>query len=416
MRRTQIAPAPAPRGSDRTAARRLLTIDALRAVAALSVLLHHLPPVSGLLVVLKPLQAIGYTGVGLFLVLSGFSIHYKWAATRHEATADFDHRKFWRRRFRRLYPSYAAAATLSLVTAIAIGEHLGRAEWAFGGTVPAAASAASQFLLIPTNAMPAILLSSIVWTLGLEIQLYAAYAAIVRRIRRFDPVKITLWALAVTLVWRVGAQFVTTSTPMGGFLPGGETSLESRYLYMQLPARCFEWFLGMLMAEVYLKNVKLPRMTRSVWFGAGVLLVASALARHPVVAATLNGHEFRASNVFLDQLFGLGFFVIVGWATHREAKIPSYAHASLRALAYVGVFSYSIYLVHPIVISVGVKVFPTTGAGAYLGLPACAAAAVLASWVFHLLVERRFIQPPRRTTSLAAAESREPAPAFSGTA
>ena len=67
------------------------------------------------------------------------------------------------------------------------------------------------------------------------------------------------FALAVTLAWRVGAQQVITSVPAGLFLPDGSSPLESRILFGQMPARCFEWFLGMLAAEAYFGNVKLPR-------------------------------------------------------------------------------------------------------------------------------------------------------------
>src|SRR5919201_1813672 len=79
---------------------RLRAIDALRATAALAVVLHHSPHVDGPLSFLRPIQELGSAGVGLFLVLSGFSIHYRWASNGGEQR--FSQRRFWRRRFIRL--------------------------------------------------------------------------------------------------------------------------------------------------------------------------------------------------------------------------------------------------------------------------------------------------------------------------
>jgi peptidoglycan/LPS O-acetylase OafA/YrhL len=394
---TPITPAqssgPLITAARRAAAPRLLTIDALRALAALAVLLHHMPKVYGPLVVLRPLQALGYTGVGLFLVLSGFSIHYRWAAARREEGATFDQRVFWRRRFRRLYPTYAAAALVALLVGAVVLNDVQQPVWAFGGSVPWPAAIASQLLLVPTNFVAPPLLGSVVWTLGLEIQLYAVYALIVRSGRPLNPVKIALAALAVTLLWRIGAQLVTTSTPMGGFLPDGSTSLESRFFFMQVPARCFEWFLGMLAAEIYVRHVRLPAWTRSLVTSAALLGVAAVLARHPVGAATFNGHPFRLSNLILDQLFGLGFFAAVCWLTFNEARFGARVRRPLAGLAYVGLFSYSIYLVHWPAVNVAAWAgVPTGGTAGYLGLTALAAMAVIAAWLFYLAVERRFLR------------------------
>jgi peptidoglycan/LPS O-acetylase OafA/YrhL len=104
--------------------RRLLAVDALRAVAALMVLLLHSPlnvvtdPLA--LQLVFPLAVIGGSGVGLFLVISGFSIHLRWAA-RPDANHQFSLRGFWARRFWRLYPAYYVALALSIVLLVLAG-------------------------------------------------------------------------------------------------------------------------------------------------------------------------------------------------------------------------------------------------------------------------------------------------------
>src|SRR4051812_27992424 len=70
--RTTIAARMGTSGKDRPQDR-LIVVDALRGVAALMVLIGHLPLATGVLSPLREVQATGHTGVGLFLVLSGFS-------------------------------------------------------------------------------------------------------------------------------------------------------------------------------------------------------------------------------------------------------------------------------------------------------------------------------------------------------
>ncbi len=372
-------------------ARRLLTVDALRALAAVSVLLHHLPPFTGPLIVLRPWQAIGFVGVGLFLVLSGFSIHYKWAATR--IGGEFDQRVFWRRRFFRLVPSYWMAAALSLAVALAIGSLAQPvAPWGGGDTlVPWALAWLSQIVVVTANFIPVPVLF-VTWTIALELQLYGAYAAVVHFVRRFDPWRIVFWALIVTLTWRFAAQWLVTSIPAGGFLPSGDSPLESRILYSQMPARCFEWFLGMLAAEAYFGNVRLPRWTRSGLLGCLLVLVVGAIQREPLLGGlALNGHEFYLTDVLFDPIVGLAFFILLNWAiaSERTGWIHAGAGRPLRWAAYVGLFSYSIYLVHLTVIQLWDDLL---GVSSNVTIVAEGAVAVALAWVFFILVERRYLQ------------------------
>jgi peptidoglycan/LPS O-acetylase OafA/YrhL len=371
-------------------ARRLLVIDALRALAAISVLLHHLPPFTGPFIVLRPWQAIGFVGVGLFLVLSGFSIHYKWAATR--IGGEFDQRVFWRRRFFRLVPSYWVAAAISLAAALAIGALVQPvAPWGGGEElVPWALAWASQIVVVTANFIPVPVLF-VTWTIALELQLYAAYAAVVHFVRRFDPLKIVFWALFVTLAWRFGSQLVVTSIPAGGFLPDGHSPLESRILYSQMPARCFEWFLGMLAAEAYFGNVKLPRWTRSGLLAALLVLVVGGIQREPLIGGlSLNGKAFYLTDVLFDPLVGVAFFLLVNWAVAGERLRRSRfgARRALRFAAFLGLFSYSIYLVHLTVIQLWDEYVGTPN---NLVIVLEGVVAVTCAWVFFQLVERHFL-------------------------
>ena len=78
-------------------------LTSLRFFAALHVFCFHL--VAFRIVTKRSLfydvASIGYVGVGLFFVLSGFILVYTYAG--REVTV----RQFWRARFARIYPAYA---------------------------------------------------------------------------------------------------------------------------------------------------------------------------------------------------------------------------------------------------------------------------------------------------------------------
>src|SRR5215217_6024249 len=105
---------------------RLRGIDALRGVAALGVVLYHavdqskdVPSTSLFQYPLRVIQfasSLGYIGVFLFFVISGFCIHLQWArakAAGMEPEVRFG--PFWKRRIRRLYPPYIITLLLFLL-------------------------------------------------------------------------------------------------------------------------------------------------------------------------------------------------------------------------------------------------------------------------------------------------------------
>src|SRR5207302_4939927 len=107
---------------------RLLSIDALRGVAALGVVLYHAVlqttnavPHNLFKWPVKLLQlgsSFGYVGVFLFFVISGFCIHLQWAKSRANGQSrSIEFGSFWKRRIRRLYPPYLIAFALFLLMA-----------------------------------------------------------------------------------------------------------------------------------------------------------------------------------------------------------------------------------------------------------------------------------------------------------
>src|ERR1044072_2053767 len=158
---------------------RLESIDALRGVAALGVVLYHAGletpntapanifywPVKGL----QFLSSFGYVGVFLFFVISGFCIHLQWAKTRANGQQpEIRFGSFWRRRFLRLYPPYLIAFALFMLMA-ALSTGINVTHFFVYDVV--------MHLLMLHNLDPntCYSINGVFWTLAIEEQLYLAY-------------------------------------------------------------------------------------------------------------------------------------------------------------------------------------------------------------------------------------------------
>ncbi|MEY4953694.1 MAG: hypothetical protein RL299_2118, partial [Pseudomonadota bacterium] len=131
---------------------RLVTLDGLRGIAAICVMLFHAGDFSPL-----PMPG-GYLAVDLFLVLSGYVIAHSYGA-RMDALGPSG---FFRLRFIRLYPLYL----VGLITGagiLALRVFTGGADWSIGGTLPAV-------LLLPAIGVAGYLypLNPPAWSLGFE--------------------------------------------------------------------------------------------------------------------------------------------------------------------------------------------------------------------------------------------------------
>jgi mycarose O-acyltransferase len=356
--------------------------------------------------------------VGLFLVLSGFSIHYR--MSEHGEPERFRAGRFWRRRFWRLYPTYIAAVLFAIgVLWIVNGDVSVHGDWKTGGGAePVVILIIGQVSLIAANLITVPFIGP-TWSLALEVQLYAAYSLFVRHLRRIGVVRITLWSLALAVAWNLAAELVTTSVPVGQFKPGGESSDLSRVFYAQLPARWFEWMIGLLVAEAYFGRVRLWAPLRRVEVVVPALIIFGALFREQIERTSLNGHPFFASDVFLNPLAGVAFAGVLIWAIGLSNHKPGpVSYKVFAPLAFVGLFSYSLYLTHGSFITAGEAILPDSTPSTVSEI-FLFALSIVGAWVFFLVVERRYLRPgPERAATPSDQtddpSSSSPAPARAG--
>ncbi len=382
---------------------RFATVDALRGFAALWVFAYHLwnvycpacsaqvepipigidAPVA--VVATFPVFAYGYAGVGLFFVLSGFCIHLPQARRFHAKGADtLDVREFGRRRFWRLYPAFLASLFLA-----ALGLGAMNAVWA---ELPGPDGFTRDYILkafglswILPNAVFALplapaaqKLNPVAWTLLYELQFYLLYPLLLKVVRRvgFGPVA------GVLLGCELAFAFVPT--------PGTLEPLSPHVAYFFL-RRYFDWFLGMWLAERLMAGKPLS----ATW---GKRLLVIGLVGGPLASG------FAVSWPLHELLFVIGAAGLVAWAVANPAAPPNRV---ARALAPVGEWSYSLYLVHMSVMRLvfaGHAALPDDVRSGWTFAAAgltCAAGVPLTAWVWYRLFEKPYLPKPRAAKAAA---------------
>ena len=367
--------------------RRLRGIDALRGAAALGVVFYHAVeqgknvPDNLLQYPIRVVQfasSFGYIGVFLFFVISGFCIHMQWARTKAAGTdPDIRFGPFWKRRIRRLYPPYVIALLLFLLMiAATVGLSLTQSFFYDLG----------MHLLMLHNLDPktCYTINGVFWTLAIEEQLYLAYFLLLFiRVRWGWGVTLSVCLLA-RLGWMGFSHLVWLKTGVGIPVPEAAAS------------HWFTWALGAIGVEVMFGLVKLRGWSRDLRLATVLIVAASALSSYlPSIPKELLLHD--AGWFLLHPLWGVGFFIVVNrmvlaedsWL--REAKLPS----MVSFFSTLGIFSYSIYLTHELVIMQSWRWINP----AWLQLVNVAVvmvpATIIFAWVFFWFCEKPFITLPR---------------------
>ena len=322
---------------------RLRSIDALRGIAALGVVFFHavdqgdkvLPhnlldyPVR----LVQFLSSFGYIGVFLFFVISGFCIHLQWARARATGVEpDIRFGPFWKRRLRRLYPPYIIALVLFLLLAASKSE-LNFTPFFFYDL------GMHLLMLHNLDAQTVYTINGVFWTLAVEEQLYLAYFLLLfLRVRWGWGVTIAV-CLGARVAWMLFSHLVWLKTGFGLPVPEAAAS------------HWFTWALGAIGVEVMFGLIQLPRWLRDLRL-AGFLIVGATALSYYLPGLEKDTWVKSFGWFLLHPLWGLGFFILVNrlvlaeqsWI--RRTTVPS----AISLFATLGIFSYSIYLTHELVI------------------------------------------------------------------
>jgi peptidoglycan/LPS O-acetylase OafA/YrhL len=313
-----------------TARPHLPQLDALRGAAAAMVLLFHIygdvyrsqlaaprPPWSGFFadglsltrLVALPC-ALGYAGVPLFFVLSGFCIHY----AQLRSPAPFSYGRFMWRRAWRIYPAYLAAIAVALLLLPGPLQsvhhlrktlllHLAMLHNFFDHDI---------FELNPSF-----------WTLPIEFQFYAGYPLLLWMRRK------------IGMTWATGVAVAVSLVLVGWLcLRGGSAKIEANPLVFW-----GQWCIGALIAERFIQGR--PILLKP----ARVLPICLPL----VLLATPSRYWTWAA-----PLWALVFAALIDAWVRRDARwLP-------RWTLWLGTISYSLYLLHQSLISLILSHLPAT--------------------------------------------------------
>ncbi|BCY07877.1 acyltransferase [Actinoplanes sp. L3-i22] len=356
-------------------------LDGLRAVAVLLVLYAHLTRY-----VFTDLRAVtgewlhaGPAGVMLFFLVSGYIIPA--SLERHG-----DLRAFWISRALRLYPMYLVA----IAAVVALG--------GYSSSQPVTAAVGHMTMLPFLLDVP--LVTAVLWTLSYEMAFYLLVTSLftVRLHRASGPIAVLLAVLGVAtaplagpvpgLVWPVTAVIVIglglvvsrrrVAVVAGGVLLGG--LVVTLLAIGQDPAHGWD---GLLVVAVMFTGTAIYRADRGQtgWWPAilAIVLVGTALLVNWVAELHSLGAvtpTYVARSVITLLTFG-GAFAI--GRLSRERRTPGW-------LSLIGVWSYSIYLVHYVLIQIGHQ-FLESGLPDPLVAAGYLAAVLGISWLTHRYVE-----------------------------
>lgn len=401
---------------------RLQIIDVLRGVAALAVLILHIPhrlPEYGQAGVwgnwlLMPIE-FGGLGVTLFILLSGFCIHANTLRSAASPLAPVQPRwgAFWKRRFVRLYPPYFVAMVLSLGVLALIWWRCGpvhsltRGYAEHGWSRLAWDLLAHLFMVHNLTADFAFGLGNgPLWSLGMEEQLYLLYFVFLSVHRSWGWRGLMILGVSLAGAW-VGWQAFGPSEVAIGPLRLGHWHTWPFHFWLM-------WILGAHAAEAHAGRVCVPAWARSAPLAVALAVLHVSLSGQlwtVLTGQTSVVHWLMAADSALapwtvplsalleglnGQVIALAFYITLNIGVARERHVGASPHPVAGWLAGVGLFSYSLYLTHVLVIAVAETALKWHYLSKWSYLPwrllAYPPVCLAVAWFFFKLVEERFLR------------------------
>lgn len=294
---------------------RLDFIDGLRGLAIAMVVLRHyylgvyrtdLPRIADVL-------SLGYLGVSLFLLLSGFCVAWAYVGPR---SRNFRWQEFAVRRATRILPAYYVALAIFIITSLPMPRneiiwqtftHLTMLHNLFYDTVLA--------------------LRGPFWSIALESQLYVLFPLLFLGYKRFGIVKILVFIFAVQMIYRfIIAWYIGTEY--------NELTFVWQY---SVAGRVLEFTLGFLAALLVSRRIQNQVFGR--WATGVPVFALLSLGAAYIAKRTLG-----ATAPLTDLFWALGFFGILLGASMHGSLLNRVL--SWRPIVQLGVISYSVYLMH----------------------------------------------------------------------
>ena len=330
---------------------RITFIDSLRGIAAICVMSHHylIAGISNVIFVSERFD-LGIFGVSVFFICSGFVI-----SASIDKNGDLRH--FWVRRFFRIYPLYWVniGIWLCLIYILRMGKFNDMSFEAH----PVSAVLANMTLLQKFWGVD--YLVPLYWTLSMEIVFYIIFSVLHKIGTLRHTVLIALFFLGAGII-------------VDGLIPifyGPHDIKLFSYLGMM--------FMGMVFYRAYTGEV-----------GRKIVIYLLILAWVMEILTYLR-YDAGTENAFV----GVGMLTAhVGAYIFFAAALKTRGQKPSAFISYVGLISYSVYLMHLVVLSL----IPKVGSG-LTAIPIWIAVSIALSSITYFCIERPGIKLGRKITS-----------------
>ncbi len=352
---------------------RLDYIDGLRAIAALWVVFHHAiqtsAPTAMLNVpVLGSLLASFFWGqapVKVFLLLSGFCLYYPCVRKNPANPVLPGITAYLRRRWTRIAPPYLWAIAFCLPLAAFPALHGGK--WVDVTSVEPSVIVSHLFMVHNLISSHSAKINYPLWSIGLEWQLYLVFPVLVVAFRRWGGVVIIGTALVIAGIIWAAARHVPPA--LGHALTSGP------FYYLEL------FTIGMWAAALAAHG----RLLVSKWLLGVIAVGCLAFVR----VGSGNG-------LLHDVAVAAAAFAVLQLALDPAGPVARLLSA--RWLVSLGLFSYSLYLVHAPLLHLSWLVVSRFGLSNDMTFVVlclvCVPAIIAASYAFHCAFERPYMHLP----------------------
>ena len=334
----------------------------------------------------------GHSAVGLFIVLSGFSLMIP--VTRNNGVLRGGAWKFLGRRAKRILPPYYSALGLSLLLIyLFIGYKTG-SNW--DADIPVTKGDVWAHLLMLQDIFSAPKIDTPLWSISVEWRIYFLFPVFILLFGKWGGGKVILGVLAVAFLVLFGFQHYGLTL-----------------LYDTMPSYFALFTMGMLACEIGLGNQKRLSVLRektpwlALWFVVWLVFLGLLFKWRANISPT---------HLFLQDTVGGVAAAILLVALSKPGTSRLRDALSWKPLVFVGTFAYSIYLIHmpfaQIIWQYGLHPLHKGFLATYflmivIGLPLILGI----SYLFFLAVERPFLNTKKHETLAETARDAALSPA-----
>lgn len=352
---------------------RISELDGLRGIAILLVLVFHFTPHTGPLRYMAHVFQLGWTGVDLFFVLSGYLITGILVDTvGHHAY----YRNFIVRRCLRIFPAYYVSLVICcILTYYPFGPRWGEFLRAGGWWYVTYLGNVKVFL---DAAWPGLAILTPLWSLQVEEQFYLTFPLLVWAMKRKTLAKVLAASVLLALALRIALSLAMPKNMFG--------------VYTLMPCRMDPLAMGGLIAIAQRER---PEWLKGRWVGWMTLAAAATFAAVILFYSNSDPWPFGMRTIgytALDLMFAGILIMLMNWRQPFLLWV-----CQVRWLVWVGTISYGLYLLHVPGELIGRHLVKLTPAGSAEFFVSIAVTMALA-WISWTLFESRILKLKDRFT------------------